>query len=92
MRDARLENRDWSTLAASLVTGLEVKSVATNSPAIDWDTTKEANGWKVFTDGEDKREVVVQNDVPAFGTACYKYKIPLQLSVQIYIHPDPFLS
>jgi len=59
---ARLENRSWGTLAASLVTGLEVKSVATNSPAIDWDTTKEANGWKQFIDGEDKREVVVQND------------------------------
>ena len=61
IRGARLENRSWDTLAASLATGLEVKSSSTNSPAIDWDTTKESNGWKLFADGEEERSVVVQN-------------------------------
>ena len=58
----RLENRDWGTLAASLVTGVEKKAVNSSSAAVDWDTTKEADGWKAFADGGTVRNVVVQND------------------------------
>ena len=43
---ARMENRDWGTLAASLATGVEDKAANGASTAVDWDTTKEQNGWK----------------------------------------------
>ena len=59
---ARLENRDWSTLAASLVNGVAVKAADGESAAEAWDTTAEKNGWQTLTDGEANRNVVVQND------------------------------
>ena len=58
---ARLENRDWDTLAASLVNGTAVKAANGGSAAVAWDTTGTANGWKVLTDGETNRNVLVQN-------------------------------